>query len=161
MRERLKYRICKFIVIQILFLPLSIYSQNESEIYEEDSKQSFVFMENKGQIINQNNKPNPAVLYLLNTPGMNVQLRKGGFSNDLYQECRNAGKQNAGISFQNPEPSTQYPEPEIQYPASQTHIVSPGAFQTIYGGGSEDAFLAKFTTGGLADNRRRLLRHTG
>jgi uncharacterized protein (TIGR02145 family) len=42
------------------------------------------FIENKGQIIDQNNKPNPSVLYLLNTPGMNVQLRSGGFSYDLY-----------------------------------------------------------------------------
>ena len=42
------------------------------------------FIENKGQIIDQNNKPNPAVLYLLNTPGMNVQLRKTGFSYDVY-----------------------------------------------------------------------------
>ena len=43
------------------------------------------FIENKGQIIDQKNNPNPAVLYLLNTPGMNVQLRKGGFSYDLYK----------------------------------------------------------------------------
>ena len=43
------------------------------------------FIENKGQIIDQNNKPNPKVLYLLNTPGMNVQLRRGGFSYDLYR----------------------------------------------------------------------------
>jgi uncharacterized protein (TIGR02145 family) len=42
------------------------------------------FIENKGQIIDQNHKPNPSVIYLLNTPGMNVQLRKGGFSYDLY-----------------------------------------------------------------------------
>jgi uncharacterized protein (TIGR02145 family) len=42
------------------------------------------FIENKGQIIDQNNKPNPAVLYLLTTPGFNIQLRRGGFSYDLY-----------------------------------------------------------------------------
>jgi hypothetical protein len=36
------------------------------------------FIENKGKIIDQKNNPNPAVLYLLNTPGMNVQLRKAG-----------------------------------------------------------------------------------
>ncbi len=42
------------------------------------------FIENKGQIIDQNNKPNPGVLYLLNSPGFNVQLRKSGFSYDLY-----------------------------------------------------------------------------
>jgi uncharacterized protein (TIGR02145 family) len=42
------------------------------------------FIENKGQILNQKNKPNPGVLFLLNTPGMKVQLRKGGFSYDLF-----------------------------------------------------------------------------
>ena len=42
------------------------------------------FIENKGQIIDQNNKPNPSVLFLLNTPGLNVQLRKSGFSYDVY-----------------------------------------------------------------------------
>ncbi|MCX6250433.1 MAG: hypothetical protein NTX61_06750, partial [Bacteroidetes bacterium] len=45
---------------------------------------SSAFIENKGQVIDQNNKPNPGVLYLLNTPGMNVQLRRGGFSYDVY-----------------------------------------------------------------------------
>ena len=42
------------------------------------------FIENKGQIIDQNNQPNPSVLYLLNTPGLKVQLRKTGFSYDIY-----------------------------------------------------------------------------
>jgi len=42
------------------------------------------FIENKGQIIDQDNQLNPEVLYLLNTPGFNVQLRKGGFSYDVY-----------------------------------------------------------------------------
>jgi len=42
------------------------------------------FIENKGQIIDQDDKPNPAVRYLLNSPGFNVQLRKAGFSYDLY-----------------------------------------------------------------------------
>ena len=45
-------------------------------IKQQDAKPGFI--ENKEQIIDQNNKLNPAVLYLLNTPGMNVQLRKGG-----------------------------------------------------------------------------------
>jgi len=43
------------------------------------------FIENKGQIIDQDNQLNPAVLYLLNTPGFNVQLREGGFSYDVYR----------------------------------------------------------------------------
>ncbi len=43
------------------------------------------FIENKGQILDQNNNPNPTVQYLLNSPGMNVQLRKNGFSYDIFR----------------------------------------------------------------------------
>ena len=42
------------------------------------------FVENKGQIVDQHNNPNSEVLYLLNNPGLNVQLRKMGFSYDVY-----------------------------------------------------------------------------
>ena len=42
------------------------------------------FIENKGQIVDQHYKSNPEVLYLLNNPGLNVQLRKTGFSYDVY-----------------------------------------------------------------------------
>ena len=42
------------------------------------------FIENKGQIKDQLGKPNPLVEYLLNMPGLNVQLRNGGFSYDAY-----------------------------------------------------------------------------
>ena len=42
-------------------------------------------MENKGQIIDQKSKPNAAVKYLLNTNGLNVQLREKGFSYDVYE----------------------------------------------------------------------------
>jgi len=50
------------------------------------------FIENKGQIIDQNNKPNPAVRYLLNIPGFNVQLRNGGFSYDVYSVTKSLRK---------------------------------------------------------------------
>jgi hypothetical protein len=42
------------------------------------------FTENKGQIHDQSHQPNRAVLYLLNGPGMNVQLQKDGFAYDTY-----------------------------------------------------------------------------
>lgn len=42
------------------------------------------FIENKGQLINQNGKPNKAAKYLLNMPGLKVQLRQTGFSYDTY-----------------------------------------------------------------------------
>lgn len=43
------------------------------------------FVENKGQIIDTDSEPNKEALYLLNQNGMNVQLRKNGFSYDVYQ----------------------------------------------------------------------------
>jgi hypothetical protein len=73
------YLICLF----FLFVTSFCHAQLPNNPAIKSSKQ--IFIENKGQIIDQNNKPNPAVLYILNTPGFNVQLRKGGFSYDLYR----------------------------------------------------------------------------
>jgi hypothetical protein len=42
------------------------------------------FMENKGQIIDQNNHTNTSVLYQLALPGLNVSLKKDGFSYDTW-----------------------------------------------------------------------------
>jgi len=42
------------------------------------------FMENKGQVLDQNYKPNRDVKYLFNSPGLNVALRQTGFSYDSY-----------------------------------------------------------------------------
>lgn len=44
----------------------------------------YFFIENKGQIIDQNNQTNAAVLFQLALPGMNVSLKKTGFSYDCY-----------------------------------------------------------------------------
>ena len=46
---------------------------------------SIGFIENKGQIIDQKGKENKDVKYLLNTNGLNVQLRNNGFSYDVYE----------------------------------------------------------------------------
>lgn len=43
------------------------------------------FIENKGQIVDQKGRENMSVLYLLNTNGLNVQLKKNGFSYDIYE----------------------------------------------------------------------------
>jgi hypothetical protein len=81
----ISYRIRQIIILTVIFLPAFSFSTNEIPVNNSTPKQRAGFIENKGQIIDQDNKPNPAVLYLLNTPGMNVQLRKGGFSYDLYE----------------------------------------------------------------------------
>ncbi|UUF14411.1 MULTISPECIES: T9SS type B sorting domain-containing protein [Flavobacterium] len=54
-------------------------------LFSQNKNQSIGFKENKGQIIDQKGKPNTAVKYLLNTNGLNVQLRKNGFSYDVYE----------------------------------------------------------------------------
>ncbi|MEO8067716.1 MAG: SBBP repeat-containing protein [Flavobacteriales bacterium] len=43
------------------------------------------FMENKGQVVDQFGKPHNEVLFLLNSPGLGVQLRRDGFSYDAMQ----------------------------------------------------------------------------
>ena len=53
--------------------------------FSQKNKNTIGFIENKGQIIDQNNQENKSVLYLLNTNGLNVQLRKNGFSYDVYE----------------------------------------------------------------------------
>ncbi len=69
--------------IMMLLLACSTYARENTP--KGFSQHTTGFIENKGQIIDQDNKPNPGVLYLLNAPGMNVQLRRGGFSYDLYE----------------------------------------------------------------------------
>lgn len=48
-------------------------------------KTSYSFMENKGQIVDQNQRTNTSVLYQLSLPGMNVSLKKDGFSYDTWK----------------------------------------------------------------------------
>lgn len=51
----------------------------------QNKNNSIGFKENKGQITDQNGKPNNAVKFLLNTNGLNVQLKQNGFSYDIYE----------------------------------------------------------------------------
>ncbi|WP_264531021.1 T9SS type B sorting domain-containing protein [Flavobacterium sp. N502540] len=55
------------------------------QLFSQNTSPSIGFKENKGQIIDQKGKPNTAVKYLLNTNGLNVQLKKNGFSYDVYE----------------------------------------------------------------------------
>ncbi|MCC9066615.1 T9SS type B sorting domain-containing protein [Flavobacterium piscisymbiosum] len=56
-----------------------------SHLFSQSKTQSIGFKENKGQIIDQKGKSNTAVKYLLNSNGLNVQLKKNGFSYDVYE----------------------------------------------------------------------------
>jgi uncharacterized protein (TIGR02145 family) len=84
MSVQFSYRLSLLLTIFLQCQSLSSYAFNDHDPDKGLVNSNTGFIENKGQVIDQNNKPNPAVLYLLNTPGMNVQLRRGGFSYDVY-----------------------------------------------------------------------------
>lgn len=63
--------------ILLLIIGINTFAQNKNN--------SIGFKENKGQIIDQNGHSNNAVKYLLNTNGLNVQLKPNGFSYDIYE----------------------------------------------------------------------------
>ena len=65
------------LLLFFLIITFSITGQNKN--------QSIGFKENKGQIVDQKGKSNAAVKYLLNSNGLNVQLKKNGFSYDIYE----------------------------------------------------------------------------
>lgn len=67
----------KFCQLFLLLIVFNIYGQKQN--------QSIGFIENKGQIVDQKGRKNNGVKYLLNTNGLNVQLRKNGFSYDVYE----------------------------------------------------------------------------
>ncbi|KFC20493.1 T9SS type B sorting domain-containing protein [Chryseobacterium sp. FH1] len=65
----------------VLFLVFTFF-------FAQKKNQDFSFYENKGQIVDQDGKSNPDVKYLLNSPGLNVQIKKNGFSYDVYETER-------------------------------------------------------------------------
>lgn len=73
--------------------------------FTQNLNSSLGFIENKGQIIDQNGKTNNTVKYLLNTNGLNVQLRQNGFSYDVFEIKKNAirKKSNKNSAFLIPE----------------------------------------------------------
>lgn len=60
-----------------LFLTLSLFALLSSA--------QTAFIENKGQVVDQNGLPNPQALFVLPLSGMNVVLRADGFSYDVYE----------------------------------------------------------------------------
>ncbi len=63
-------------------LNLLVFFLSTSLLAQEASTSGFI--ENKGQIVDQEYQPNPEVLYLFHSPNLNVQLRQTGFSYDTY-----------------------------------------------------------------------------
>ncbi|MCS6990469.1 MAG: SBBP repeat-containing protein [Chitinophagales bacterium] len=61
----------------LVCLPLLVYSHS--------SVNDILFVENRGQITNGHGFPNPEVLYVYETPGFRLQLRRNGWSYEFVQ----------------------------------------------------------------------------
>jgi PKD repeat protein len=79
-----KQLIMKKLLLSItIIFSIQINSLFSKENLEEKPKG---FVENKGQVLDQNFELNSDVAYLLLTEGINIQLRKNGFSYDTYSD---------------------------------------------------------------------------
>ncbi|MBK9515720.1 MAG: hypothetical protein IPO05_19425 [Flavobacteriales bacterium] len=82
-------------IVSLALLPFAAVAFDASH---QDQRAGFIA--NKGQVHDQFGRPNQAVQYLYNGPGMNVQLRKCGFSYDTYsvrEEERTQGLERARV----------------------------------------------------------------
>ena len=78
--EGLKLTMKKIYFLFIFSFFISVFSQQKLQ-----SQSDFYFYENKGQIIDQKGNANSKVKYLFNSGGLNVQIKKEGFSYDVYE----------------------------------------------------------------------------
>jgi len=68
----------------IAFLYCALFFSQKKNYQNKD----YFFYENKGQIIDQDGNANPNVKYLFHSAGLNVQLKKNGFSYDIYETIK-------------------------------------------------------------------------
>ena len=146
------------IFILLLSLPFLSNAQNNESFIKPVRKNVFRFIENKGQIIDQNNQPNPSVLYLLNTPGMNVQFKRGGFSYDLYTMSNNDqsilnDERNLNSlpyqasSIQHPAYAAQFPESDILYHRIDFNLIGFNPDYEIITSEPSADYMNYYTTG--------------
>jgi len=91
------------------------------------------FMENKGQFKSSDGQFNANALFLLNIPGLNVQLRRNGFSYDTYSRGNQDGKlqfHRVDINLLGANHDAQL-LPSKQLPGVVNHITEKGTFETI------------------------------
>lgn len=86
----MKKKFLLFIVFAIHGFTTIALSKNHKEVLTLSPQQlvsqqvPYSFVENMGQIIDQNQHPNASVLYQLSLPGLNVSLKNNGFSYDVW-----------------------------------------------------------------------------
>jgi hypothetical protein len=97
----------------LALLVCSLWVKLQAKETPKTINQSIGYIENKGQIIDQNNHLNPSVKYLYNGNGLNVQLRANGFSYDTYTierkpRVKSESEQKIPEKFKEPEEDITY-----------------------------------------------------
>jgi hypothetical protein len=76
------------LVMLSIALPHYAFAKEDKDLLQSLSKKeggaNTLYIENKGQIGDQNGKPNTSVKYLILRPGLNIQLKANSFSYDAY-----------------------------------------------------------------------------
>ncbi|HWY98481.1 MAG TPA: SBBP repeat-containing protein, partial [Bacteroidia bacterium] len=105
------------------------------------------FYENKGQIVDQDYNPNPAVKYLYTGNGLNVQLRANGFSYDTYTFERKPRQKKEGES--QIEGRFKMPDEDITYHFHRIDVNLKGAnpTPTIITAQASEAYYNYITAG--------------
>ena len=82
-----------------LFLFSLFFANNQALAKDKDVSINYnylmSFIENKGQIIDQNYKPNPSVKYIWNGGGIKVQLKDNSFSYEIIKKTNHVEKRNS------------------------------------------------------------------
>ncbi|MDP1727441.1 MAG: SBBP repeat-containing protein [Bacteroidota bacterium] len=99
----------------LLFAAILFYTFSYAGSISKPKSAQYGFIENKGQIIDQNNQPNKEVLYLYSSNGLQVQLRKGGFSYEMIKAASGSWPLGSGITQQNPKDKFQEPKTDTIY----------------------------------------------
>ncbi|HSN50399.1 MAG TPA: hypothetical protein VLR52_04140, partial [Bacteroidales bacterium] len=90
-------------ILILIFLPFYGFPGSSQDHKNGETPGNIGFLENKGQIIDQKICLNPGALFLMAGSGLNIQLRKNGFSYDLY--ARGPGNHSSALR------KTNFPDP--------------------------------------------------
>jgi len=133
----------KITLISVLSLLLTniIIASNYNDQWLNKNFNEKGFTENRGQIVDQNAKPNPAVMYLLNGNGLNIQVKQSGFSYDIFTIERKSKDVLGKAKLIHKLPGKDIPKEEITYHFHRIDITLLGSnpkAQVIAEGKSDD-----------------------
>ena len=133
----------KYIYLFIITFLIGCFSLTAKEDQAQmlAKSKSYGFIENKGQVTDQHHKPDPAVMYLLNGNGLNVQVKQGGFSYDIFTIDRKSKGVLGKAEPIHKMPGKDIPEEEITYHFHRIDITLLGSnpkAQVIAEGKSDD-----------------------